>query len=308
MRRVVFMGTPDFAVPTLKKLIENQNYEVVLVLCQPDKAKGRSKKLIAPPVKELALDNGIEVFQPQTLRDEEAVKYISGFNPDFIVVAAYGKILPKSVLDIPKLSCVNVHGSLLPKYRGAAPIQWAVLNGEKQTGVTTMLMGEGLDTGDMLLKKAVNIGEHETAPQLFDRLADIGADLLIETLDKFDNIIPEKQNESQATYSPMIDRSLCEIDWSKTAQEIDNQVRGLAEWPVAITKIKDKNLKIHSGKVSDMPAGPAGTVIDNKKRIVVSCGGNTSYEIMSLQLEGKKRIDVAPFLLGHRLEIGERLG
>ena len=308
MRRIVFMGTPDFAVPTFNKLVENENYEVVLAVCQPDKPKGRSKKLVAPQIKEAAINAGVEVYQPNTLKTSEAVDYIASFEPDFIVVAAYGKILPKAVLDIPKKACVNVHGSLLPKYRGAAPIQWAVLNGERESGVTTMLMAEGLDTGDMLLKKSTQIGEHETAAELFDRLAQIGADLLIDTLDNFDNITPEKQDESEATYSPMIDRSLCEIDWNKTAREIDCQVRGLAVWPVALTKINDKNLKVHAGKISVATDKEPGTVIDNNKKIIVACGQNTSYEIISLQLEGKKRMDTAPFLLGHKIEIGERLG
>ena len=308
MPRVVFMGTPDFAVPSFNKLMENNNYDVVLALCQPDKPKGRSKKLVAPEIKESALKCGVEVYQPISLKNEEAVEYIASFEPDFIVVAAYGKILPKAVLDIPKKACVNVHGSLLPKYRGAAPIQWAVLNGEKQSGVTTMLMGEGLDTGDMLLKKATDIGEHETAAELFDRLAEIGADLLIETLDNFDDITPQKQNEADATYSPMIDRSLCEIDWNKTAKEIDCQVRGLAVWPVAITKIHSKNIKIHSGAVSDNTDKDPGTVIESSKRLIIACGQNTSYEVLSLQSEGKKRMDTQAFLLGHKIETGERIG
>lgn len=309
MRRIVFMGTPDFAVPTFNKLIENKNYDVVLALCQPDKPKGRSKKPVAPPIKEAAQKASVEVFQPNTLKTDEVQEYISSFKPDFIVVAAYGKILPKAVLEIPKKACINVHGSLLPKYRGAAPIQWAVLNGEKQTGVTTMLMAEGLDSGDMLLKSATEIGEHETAPELFERLSQIGADLLVQTLDNFEDIKPEVQNETDATYSPMIERSLCKIDWTKTAHEIDCQVRGLAGWPVALTKINGKNVKIHSGKVSSLKSElPAGEIIDNSKKIIVSCGFNTSYEITSLQLEGKKRMDSAPFLLGHKIEIGERLG
>ncbi len=308
MRRIVFMGTPDFAVPTFNKLIENENFDVVLAVCQPDKPKGRSKKPVAPPIKEAAISAGVTLYQPDSLRTAEAAEYIASFEPDFIVVAAYGKILPKTVLDIPKKACVNVHGSLLPKYRGAAPIQWAVLNGEKESGVTTMLMAEGLDTGDMLLKKATQIGEHETAAELFDRLSEIGADLLIETLDKFDRINPEKQDDSEATYSPMIDRSLCAIDWNKSASEIDCQVRGLAVWPVASTKIGGKNLKIHAGRVSNATDKEAGTVIENSKRIVVACAQNTAYEILSLQLEGKKRMDAAPFLLGHKIEIGERLG
>ena len=307
MPRIIFMGTPDFAVPSLEKLIE-EKLDVCLVVSQPDKPRGRSKELVMPEVKKTALNHGIEVFQPTSLRNEEAQAFLASFEPDFIVVAAYGKILPKAVLDIPKKACVNVHGSLLPKYRGAAPIQWAVLNGEKTTGVTTMLMGEGLDTGDMLLKKEVTIGQYETAAELFDRLALTGAELLIETLNSFDTIIPEAQNEAEATYAPMIDRSLCPIDWGKPAHEISHLVCGLAVWPVALTTLHGKALKIHSGVLAGETAAAPGTVIENKKRLVVACGNGTAYEITSLQLEGKKRMDSASFLLGHPIAIGERLG
>ena len=306
MRRIIFMGTPDFAVPSLKKLIENQ-YEVVLVVCQPDKPRGRSKELVMPEVKQEALKHGLEVFQPVSLKNEEAYSYLKQFNADYIIVAAYGKILPKAVLDLPKKACINVHGSLLPKYRGAAPIQWAVLNGEKTTGVTTMLMGEELDTGDILLKKEVAIGEDETAAELFKRLAQCGSDLLIETLNRFDEIVPQKQDEALATYSPMINRSLCPIDWSRPANEIHNQVRGLAEWPVATTNFSGKLLKIHSGTPVNGMKGTPGSVIMNKKRLVIACGKETAYEILSLQLEGKKRMSAEAFLSGHKIELGERL-
>lgn len=307
MQRVVFMGTPDFAVPSLKKLVES-GYEVPLVLTQPDKPRGRSKQLVMPEVKAVALENNIEVYQPASLKTAEAVQYIASYQPDFLVVAAYGKILPKAVLDIPHKACINVHGSLLPKYRGAAPIQWAVLNGESHTGVTTMLMGEGLDTGDMLLKREVAIGADETAAELFDRLADLGAALLIETLERFDTIEPQAQQEALATYAPMIDRSLCPIDWAKTAAEVHNQVRGLAQWPVATTVLGGKVLKIHSGKPVAAAPAQAGSVIENQKKLVIACGGSTAYEITSLQLEGKKRMSTDAFLLGHSIAIGERLG
>ncbi|MBQ3431718.1 MAG: methionyl-tRNA formyltransferase [Clostridia bacterium] len=307
MQRVIFMGTPDFAVPSLQKLIEN-GFDIPLVVSQPDKPRGRSKQLVMPEVKVLALEHGIEVFQPESLKNEEASAYIASFEPDYLVVAAYGKILPKAVLDIPKKACINVHGSLLPKYRGAAPIQWAVLNGEHTTGVTTMLMGEGLDTGDMLLKREVTIGENETAAALFDRLAEVGADLLMETLAKFDSITPEAQNDAEASYSPMIDRSLCPIDWSLPAIQIHNKVRGLAEWPVALTALGSKNLKIHEGRVAGVTDKAPGTVIDNHKKLIIACGEHTSYEILSLQLEGKKRMSSDAFLLGHKIELGERLG
>ncbi len=307
MQRVIFMGTPDFAVPSLQKLIDN-GYDIPLVVSQPDKPRGRSKQLVMPEVKALAVENGIEVFQPVSLKNDEASAYIASFEPDFLVVAAYGKILPKAVLDIPKKACINVHGSLLPKYRGAAPIQWSVLNGDKTTGVTTMLMGEGLDTGDMLLKKEVAIGENETAAALFDRLAVVGADLLMQTLENFDHITPEPQEEAAATYAPMISRDLCPIDWNEPAATIHNKVRGLAEWPVAVTTLGGKNLKIHAGRVAGSTDKAPGTVIENRKKIVVACGNNTSYEIVSLQLEGKKRMQSDTFLLGHKIEIGERIG
>ena len=307
MQRVIFMGTPDFAVPSLQKLIDN-GYDIPLVVSQPDKPRGRSKQLVMPEVKALAVENGIEVFQPVSLKNEEASAYIASFEPDFLVVAAYGKILPKAVLDIPKKACINVHGSLLPKYRGAAPIQWSVLNGDKTTGVTTMLMGEGLDTGDMLLKKEVVIGENETAAALFDRLAVVGADLLMQTLENFDHITSEPQEEAAATYAPMISRDLCPIDWNEPAATIHNKVRGLAEWPVAVTTLGGKNLKIHAGRVAGFTDKAPGTVIENRKKIVVACGNNTSYEIVSLQLEGKKRMQSDAFLLGHKIEIGERIG
>ncbi|MBQ6380131.1 MAG: methionyl-tRNA formyltransferase [Clostridia bacterium] len=307
MCRIVFMGTPDFAVPSLQKLVD-KGYEIPLVVSQPDKPRGRSKQLVMPEVKALAVACGLAVYQPQTLRSEEAVQRIAGCQPDYLVVAAYGKILPKAVLDIPKKACINVHGSLLPQYRGAAPIQWAVLNGDTVTGVTTMLMGEGLDTGDMLLKKQVRIAENETAAELFDRLADLGADLLLETLEQFDAIIPQQQDEALATYAPMIDRSLCAIDWNASAQVIHNKVRGLAGWPVAQTVLNGKNVKIHAGLLAGTSEQAPGTVIENRKKLVIACGEGSAFEITSLQLEGKKRMPADAFLLGHPLAIGERLG
>lgn len=307
MSRIIFMGTPDFAVPSLEALIE-KGYEVVLVVSQPDKPRGRSKKLVMPEVKQAALAHGIEVFQPSSLKEEKAQAYLKSFAPDFLVVAAYGKILPKAVLEIPKKACINVHGSLLPRYRGAAPIQWAVLNGETHTGVTTMLMGEGLDTGDMLLKTELPIGENQTAAELFDVLAHAGAKLLTETLEAFDSITPEKQDEALATYAPMIERSLCPIDWHKSAREVHNKVRGLAEWPVAVSTVHGKQLKIHEGRLAGSTTQAPGTVIENKKKLVIACGEGTAYEITALQLEGKKRMRADAFLLGHPLDIGERLG
>lgn len=296
--KVVFMGTPDFAVPTLKKLIDKK-YEVVSVFTQPDKPKGRGHKMQFPPVKELALENNIEVFQPTTLKDEAVVNLIKEQNPEVIVVAAYGKILPESILNIPKYGCINVHGSLLPKYRGAAPIQWSVLNGDKVTGVTTMYMGKGLDTGDMLLKKEVEILPDETAGELFDRLSVIGADLLTDTLDALVNntVTPQKQDENESSYAPMITKALSPIDWNESALEIHNQVRGLNPWPCASSHFGEKAIKIHRTKVID-GKGQTGKLFVNNKHLCVYCGKG-ALQLLEVQLENGKRMTGDAFLVGH---------
>lgn len=299
---IVFMGTPDFAVPTLKKLAES-DHNILAVFTQPDKPVGRKQVLTPPDVKVCAESYGLKVLQPVTLKDENSIKEIKSLNPDVIVVVAYGKILPKEILDIPKNGCINVHGSLLPKYRGAAPIQQAVLNGDKLTGVTTMYMGEGLDTGDILLKSETEIGENETSAELFDRLAELGADLLIETLDKLDSITPVKQDESKATYTNKITKDLCPIDWNKTAREIHNQVRGLQTWPVATSKLGGKDIKIHSTLFCDK-SGKAGEIISINP-LTVACSKN-SLIINELQLSGKKRMDAKSFMLGHPLKVGDK--
>ncbi len=299
---IVFMGTPDFAVPTLKKLAESE-HNILAVFTQPDKPVGRKQVLTPPDVKVCAESYGLKVIQPVTLKDENSIKEIKSLNPDVIVVVAYGKILPKEILDIPKNGCINVHGSLLPKYRGAAPIQQAVLNGDKLTGVTTMYMGEGLDTGDILLKSETEIGENETSAELFDRLAELGADLLIETLDKLDSITPVKQDESKATYTNKITKDLCPIDWNKTAREIHNQVRGLQTWPVATSKLGGKDIKIHSTLFCDK-SGKAGEIISINP-LTVACSEN-SLIINELQLSGKKRMSSKSFMLGHPLKVGDK--
>lgn len=304
---IVFMGTPDFAVPSLQKLIDSDN-TVSAVFTQPDKPVGRKHVLTAPPVKELALKYGIPVYQPASLKSDEVYSILKELAPELIVVVAYGKILPKRILDLPKNGCINVHGSLLPKYRGAAPIQWCVINGEKVTGVTTMFMSEGLDTGDILLKKETEIGENETAAELFDRLAPMGAELLIDTIENLKNITPIKQEDALSNYAPIIDKRICPIDWSKSAQAVHNQVRGLAGWPVAVTYIDGKKVKIHSGKISGETNRNFGEVCDNNKCIKVACGDGLSYEITSLQFDGKKRMDTASFLLGNKIMIGQKLG
>ena len=303
--RIVFMGTPDFAVPSLEKLIE-ENFDVAAVFTQPDKPVGRKGVLTAPPVKTTALRHNIEVFQPQSLKDDSVYDLILSLKPELIAVVAYGKILPKRILEIPPKGCINVHGSLLPKYRGAAPIQRSILNGEETTGVTTMYMGEGLDTGDILLKEETPIGENETAQELFERLSVMGARLLVDTIDNLDTITVQKQDDSLATYAHMIDRSLCPIDWNKSAREIHNKVRALSGWPVAQTTFNGKRLKIHSGHIGEKTSADAGEIIDNNKCIKVACGDGMSYVIDSLQLDGKKRMNSDVFLLGNNIKIGER--
>ena len=308
--KIVFMGTPDFAVPSLKALYE-AGHEVKAVFCQPDKPKGRGYKLVPPPVKEFALEKNIPVYQPNSLKNggDEFIKILEELAPECIVVAAYGKILPKSVLDIPKFGCVNVHGSLLPKYRGAGPIQWAVLNDEKTTGITTMLMGEGLDTGDMLLKCETEIGENETAAELFDRLADMGADLIVETLEKLKKgeITPVPQNEEEATYAPMLTKELSPIDFTKTAREVHKQICGLSDWPCATTLINGKRLKVyHSEIVEGNSDKPAGTVV-KAKDLTIACGEGL-IRFTEIQAEGSKRMATADYLRGKPIAEGTVLG
>ena len=304
--RIVYMGTPDFAVPALEKLAQSPDYTVAAVFTQPDKPKGRKMVMTPPDVKVCAEKLGIPVFQPSSMRSEETYNSLKELNPDVIVVAAYGQILPKAVLDLPKFGCVNIHGSLLPKYRGAAPIQQSVLDGEKVTGVTTMLMDVGLDTGDILLKAEIEIGENETAGELFDRLAVLGGELIVQTLDKLKKgeITPQKQDESLATHTSKISKELCPIDFNKSAFEVHNKVRGLNPWPVAVTEIAGKTVKVYSSRVSDM-SGAAGTIL-SLKPFVVACG-DKSVELIEIQPQGKKRMTAQAFLAGHKLNIGDKL-
>lgn len=305
--RVVFMGTPDFAVPSLQKLLD-AGFEVCAVYTQPDKPKGRGHKLQAPPVKELALRHEIPVFQPASLRKEEVQQELQSFQPDVIVVVAYGKILPKAVLDLPRLGCINVHGSLLPKYRGAAPIQWTVINGDGTGGVTTMFMGEGLDTGDMLLKAETPVGAEETAGQLFDRLKDLGADLLLETLEKLERgkLTPVPQNEEDATHAPMLSKELSVIDWSKPARELHDLIRGLNPWPSAYSYLDGKKMKIHASRVAE-GSGEAGKAFSKDGNLLVYCGKD-ALELTEIQTENGKRMDGKSYLLGHPLNKDSRFG
>lgn len=303
--KIVFMGTPDFAAVSLKKLID-EKYDIVGVFSQSDKPKGRGYKLVAPPVKGLALQYNIPVFQPQSLK-EEGFETIKELNPDVIIVAAYGRILPKNILDFPKYGCINVHGSLLPKYRGAAPIQYSILDGEKETGITTMFMAEGLDTGDMLLKAKTEIGENETYGELHDRLAVIGSDLLVETLKLLEEgkLTPIKQDDSLSCYAHMIDKKMGEIDFSKPAREIHNLIRGLSPAPCAYTHLGEKLLKVYKAILREDMKGTAGTVLSSDE-FIVACG-DFAIEFTEIQLEGKKRISADDFLRGRKLIVNKPL-
>lgn len=308
--RVVFMGTPDFSVPTLEKIIE-AGHEVIGVVTQPDKAKGRGKKVLFPPVKETALAHDLPVYQPRRARDPEFIEEMKALNPDVMVVVAFGQILPKAILDIPKYGCINVHASLLPKYRGAAPIQWSVIRGEKVSGVTTMQMDVGLDTGDMLLKKEVLLDEEETGGSLHDKLSTLGGDLLIETLKKIEagDIHPEKQDDSQAgEYARMLDKNLGRIDFSMPAVEIERLIRGLNPWPSAFTSYNGKTMKLWKAKADNCGQGVPGQVIHVDKNSFTVQTGQGTLQILELQMEGKKRMDAGAFLRGCPLETGTMLG
>lgn len=304
--RVIFMGTPDFAVGTLEEIIK-AGHEVALVVTQPDKPKGRGKAMQFTPVKECALKHGIEVFQPVKVRESANVEYLRKFNADIMIVVAFGQILPKSILDMPKYGCVNVHASLLPKYRGAAPIQWAVINGEEVTGVTTMLMDDGIDTGDMIAKRQVRLDENETGGSLFDKLADVGAKLCVETMDMFLNGTAEftPQDNEASTHTAMIHKELGEIDWNKSAVEIERLIRGLNPWPSAYTHLNGKTFKIWQAKVLDENSDkePGNISKINKNDFCVQTGDGQLI-LKEVQLEGKKRMDAGSFLRGNQLEEG----
>lgn len=304
--KIVFMGTPDFAVPCLKRLISD-GHDVIGVFTQPDKPKGRGYELSSPPVKVCAIENNIPVFQPKSMRDGEALKILEKLNPELIIVVAYGKILPPEILFLPKHNSINIHASLLPKYRGSAPIQWCILNGESETGVTSMLMDEGLDTGDMLLSQTVKIAEDMTAGELHDELSVIGAEIMSRTIKALQNgeLKSEKQDNNKTCYSPMLSKELCPIDFNRSAKEIHNQVRGLSPWPVATAQLNGKKVKIHKTKLSDISGGDSGEVVAGNDSIVVSCGDKKCIEILELQLEGKKRMCAKDFLLGHTINCGE---
>ncbi|MBQ2022268.1 MAG: methionyl-tRNA formyltransferase [Lachnospiraceae bacterium] len=301
--KIVFMGTPDFAVSTLESLVKG-GHEVIAAVTQPDKPKGRGKAVQYTPVKEKALEYEIPVYQPVKARDPEFVELLKGMDPDVIVVVAFGQLLPKAILDIPKYGCVNVHASLLPKYRGAAPIQWAVIDGEEVSGVTTMLMDEGLDTGDMLEKAEIVLDEKETGGSLFDKLSALGGELILSTLEKMENgtITRTPQGDSTTSYAKMLKKTMGEIDWNMEAVKIERLIRGLNPWPSAYTSLKGKTVKIWSADVvAGESTGNPGRVTVTKDKLLVECGENF-LSITELQLEGKKRMETAAFLRGFTVE------
>lgn len=308
--KIVFMGTPEFAVPCLQKIID-EGHEVLAVVTQPDKPKGRGKKLAMPPVKELALKYDIDVYQPVKAREESFVEKLKEINPELIVVVAFGQILPKSILDIPKFGCVNVHASLLPKYRGAAPLNWVIINGEEKTGVTTMYMDVGLDTGDMILKSEIPLDDEITAGELHDKMMVQGAEVLKDTIDLISKgeAPREKQNDEETCYSPIMDKSLGNIDWSKSATDIHNLIRGVNPWPSAYTTYDKQTMKIWKTKVLDkLSEKTPGTILSvDKNGIEVSTGDNV-LQISEIQMSGKKRMIVSEYIKGNDISTGIVLG
>ena len=303
--RIVFMGTPDFAIPCLKAL--NDKHDVVGVFTQPDKPKGRKMIMTPPPIKVVAEELGIPVFQPVSVRNEESLGILKGLNPDLIVVVAYGKILPLEILNLPKYKCVNVHASLLPRHRGASPIQWAIVCGDKETGVTTQIMAEGIDTGDILLQRKCEILDTDNSEALHDRLSAIGAEVLIETIDGLQDgsIHPVAQSEEGANYAPIIKKEMAQVDFNNTASQIISKIHGFDPWPCAYFGLCGKRIKVYNAVKSDI-VGEAGTVLESNGRLIIGCG-DTSVELTEIQPEGSKRMSAADMLRGKQIEIGTRI-
>ncbi len=303
--RVVFMGTPDFAACSLKKIID-EGFEIVGVFTQPDKPRNRGMKLLPSAVKEAALAAGLPVYQPESMRTPETLSLMESLHPDILAVVAYGKILPDDILALPALGAVNVHGSLLPKYRGAAPIQWAVLNGDAETGVSTMYLSHDMDAGDVIFKEKTQIGEQESAGELFDRLAEMGAGLLVKTLHAIEKGTAPRmpQNHADATYTKPLTKELCPIDWTRSAREIVKHVCGLCPWPVATAELDGVVFKVFLVEQDAASNAPAGTLLAADKRgIRIACGSGESVRIVELQAPGKKRMRAADYLLGHPMRI-----
>lgn len=302
--KLLFMGTPDFAVPSLERVLAD-GHEVLLVVTQPDKPVGRKRVMTPPAVKVCAEAHGLPVYQPTSLRTPEAAEMLAQYRADAFVVVAYGKILPKNILDMPTYGCVNVHGSLLPKYRGAAPVQWAVLNGDAESGVTTMLLDEGVDTGDILLMSRRPLDDTITGGELFDLLAADGAELLSRTLTELQagTLSPTPQPEEGACYAAMLDKGMCPLDWQKPAQVLHNQVRGLNPWPVATCRLADINCKVFSSHVGETTEAAPGTVV-SVSPLAIACGDGRTLVIEELQGEGSRRMPAADYLRGHPLTSG----
>lgn len=318
--RVIYMGTPDFAVNTLEAIIR-EGHEVLMVVTQPDKAKGRGKKMMFTPVKEKALEYNLPVAQPEKVKEEGFMDKLEQLHPDVIVVVAFGQFLPERILNIPKYGCINVHASLLPAYRGAAPIQWAVIDGLQETGVTTMYMAKGIDTGDIINQSHLRLAADETGGSLFERLADEGAKLLIATLKQLENgtATHTRQDDSKASYARMLSKEMGCLDFSQNAEVLERLIRGLNPWPSAYTKINDKTLKVFAAEVvceedtgtllkgNQTEDAPGVILAVDKRSFIVRCGQG-ALRILNLQLEGKKRMDTAVFLLGYNIRVGMKLG
>lgn len=304
--RIVFMGTPDFAAASLDKLIQ-EKYDIAAVFTQPDKPRNRGMAVSFSPVKELALQHGIDVYQPTKLRDGSFRELIRSLCPDILVVVAYGRILPEDVLSIPQYGAINVHASLLPKYRGSAPVQWSVLNGDKVTGVTTMYLAREMDTGDMIYSESTEIGEFETSGELFDRLMAMGADLLIKTLNAIENGTAPRvsQNEAEASYVTMLDKSMSPIDWTKSPREIVKHIYGLRPWPVATMEVGGDTFRVFAAEYTENNTEkPDGTLLyAGKKGLEFACGGGKTLMITELQAAGKKRMKASDYLLGHPIRV-----
>lgn len=301
--KIIFMGTPEFAVPVLEALICSR-HEVALVVTQPDKPKGRGKAMQFPPVKECAISHNIDVIQPSRLRDEGVLEKLAEYKPDLIAVVAFGQILPKSVLELPKYGCINVHASLLPKYRGAGPIQWAVINGEAQSGVTTMFMSKGLDKGDMLLKETVDLAPDETGDTLHDKLSCIGGPLLLRTIDELESGSLKRipQSDEESSYAPMLEKSMGDIRWDSEAVKIERLVRGLNPWPSAYTRINGKTVKLWSCEVIPYSGGIPGEIMEASKDRLIIKAKDDAILVHELQPEGKKRMSAAAYLRGNQVK------
>lgn len=307
--RIIFMGTPEFAVDTLEALIKSR-HKVAAVVTQPDKPRGRGKAVQFPPVKQKALEYGIDVLQPEKVGAAETVEKLRSYQPDMIVVVAFGQFLPKCIREMPRYGCINVHASLLPKYRGAAPIQWAVIDGEKESGITTMKMSREIDKGDMLLKAAVLLDENETGDSLHDKLRVMGGPLLLQTIDRLEEgtLEGEVQDDEQSSYAPMLTKQMGQIDWSRPAVTLERLIRGLYSWPSAYTLIGAKTVKILEADVVNTEEGNPGEIIKVSKKELIVRAGENALSVRRVQPEGKKPMDISAFLQGYSLKKGERIG